>query len=149
MRQVIFETDRLKFEKFKQEREKAGMTAEAALIKTLQTYTEFANEPRPPKLRAVRPESPGQPAKPQKARTTNVTGMGLPERPTETIKIKLNINEDLYSGLAQESAKTGTTVQDLISELATDRIRIANPEMSETARDMLAYIGIPLIEAVK
>jgi hypothetical protein len=149
MKQVTISVDKDKYENLDEwERKTTGRTAKEDILTALRLYMDIENEPRPPSLRIA-----GKPEKRQKQETrsapNNVTRIGGPARPPERKLIKLNVDDSLHDKLAAESRKQNLRIRELTEKWANEHIDVCNPEMSETTRNMLAYIGIPLMELLK
>jgi hypothetical protein len=146
MKRVTITVDKQKYENLDNWERKTGSTAKEDIVKAFRLYIDIANEPKPPKLHIVKKSNKEQKAK---RIPNNITKISASTKPPETIRINLDIEDTLYRELIRESDQKNIRVRQLAEEWANTHMDICNPEINETTKDILAYIGIPLIEVVK
>jgi hypothetical protein len=151
MRQVTVVPDKDKYEYFRNKQEKMGYPAKSILIESLidgiRIAKEFEEKPNPPKLTVV--SKTGKNQKPETKPKSNMTRIGPSPAPPETTKLNLDIEDGLYGELKKEAEKEGTETTKLINGWVIERMEASIPTISETTRDMFAYIGLPMLRPVK
>jgi hypothetical protein len=146
MKNITITVDKDKYRIFTEKKASVGIEAKDELIRTLGRYTEIERKAMKPRLEVV---GKTKPKKTDAKASANVIRIGTPDKVPEETEINLEIEDTLYEQLEWEAKREGVTIKELVNEWVTHRIEISQPRMTETARRLREYIGLPFMETVK